>query len=1179
MTSKKGQDAIDVLTRTISTYLNKDVNQQLTQKVVSFYLQNNKLDAFLQKIAILGFPTDNDNKAGKEIYSFISENISNLELVVNHIKPKITSGKEPDTKVNKSIPSLDFGSLDEDDDNDIFDRNDKANAPVTSFKKPSVQKQHSRRAPSLLYDSDELEDELDIPKPDLAKNIDNNKPSKVKTQTFKRLKKEDANKIKQYDSTNVNSGASISVKKDDSGKKQEKVNLCQTERKSLSQLASEEREQAEKAEKERVLEEDSLDIDGIQDLENDREWYNDEGFVQDYNLNEETEIPLNSKENSKFKNSLKDSSGGTFDKVTGEYVDFDHDYSKNDFSRIPIKPHFYVPPFLEEWKDSIIIETNKNLVKNGRSSLSLSIPVVKDPASELAQMAKRGSYIAKENKSKREKALQAIERSSSKSSVLGHIINNSSKKTSDTDKTNDASTKNNDEIDAEDTVSNSREDIIQSRKNLPAFAVKNKLLQVISENQVTIVIGETGSGKTTQLAQYIYESGYTSARDGKNNNKIIGCTQPRRVAAMSVAKRVSEEMGCKLGEEVGYAIRFEDRTKKGKTVIKYMTEGVLLSELLTDSLLDKYSCIIMDEAHERSVNTDILLGLFKKLCAQRRDLKLIITSATMNADKFSTFFGNAPQFTIPGRTFPVDVFFSKSISFDYVDTAVRQVLTIHLQQMSNNNKNDGDILVFMTGQEDIEATCSLLEEKLGLLDNPPPLDVYPIYSTLPADVQKKIFRSKSDSRRKVVVATNIAETSLTVDGIKYVIDTGLVKLKVFNPKIGMDSLQVIPISAANAQQRSGRAGRTGPGVSYRLYTEKSFSEQMYPMPIPEIQRANLSNVLLMLKFLKVDNVSKFPFLDPPPRELLSCSLYYLWSIGAIDHLGSLTSLGHDMCKFPLEPSLSKLILLSCSQQYHCSDEVLSIVAMLSVPPVYYRPKERAKEADQSREKFSIGGSDHLTLLNIYTQWERQIKKSRGNSEALTDWCNRNFFHKKSLMRARDIRNQLVFNLQKNKYNILKSRNDDDIKKCLCAAFFNQSARLTKVNMSGYQGIEYHHLRHTYMSLYLHPTSVLNDSTSLAPTFVVYHELILTSKEYMNCVTSVDPLWLLEFGSVFYETTSDVEAKLADACGFKIKDRRTFEKELEDAKHVLEAAQREKTGGHKKSLAGSERKFLQRRRAF
>ena len=373
----------------------------------------------------------------------------------------------------------------------------------------------------------------------------------------------------------------------------------------------------------------------------------------------------------------------------------------------------------------------------------------------------------------------------------------------------------------------------QQREFLPVFDVREELLNVVRENQVVIIVGETGSGKTTQLTQYLSE-------DGLSDFGMIGCTQPRRVAAMSVAKRVAEEMGVELGEECGYAIRFEDLTSK-KTVIKYMTDGVLLRESLRESDLDSYSAVIMDEAHERSLHTDVLFGILKKIVSRRRDLKLIVTSATMNAERFSAFFGGVPVFRIPGRTFHVEKYYAKSPPEDYVDAAVKQVMTIHLSFPS------GDILVFMTGQEDIEATCQVLSERIALLDNVSPLLLLPMYSQLPADLQAKIFDSAEGGTRKCIVSTNIAETSLTVDGIKYVVDTGYCKIKVYNPKIGMDSLLVAPESQANANQRAGRAGRTGPGYCYRLFTERQFVSELMANQIPEIQRTNLGNVVLLLK--------------------------------------------------------------------------------------------------------------------------------------------------------------------------------------------------------------------------------------------------------------------------------------------------------------------------------------------
>ncbi|KAH0449763.1 hypothetical protein IEQ34_020455 [Dendrobium chrysotoxum] len=630
--------------------------------------------------------------------------------------------------------------------------------------------------------------------------------------------------------------------------------------------------------------------------------------------------------------------------------------------------------------------------------------------------------------------------------------------------------------------------ISQQRQYLPIYSVREELLQVIRENQVVIVVGETGSGKTTQLTQYLHEDGYTT-------NGIVGCTQPRRVAAMSVAKRVSEEMDTELGDKVGYAIRFEDVTGPN-TVIKYMTDGVLLRETLKDSDLDKYHVIVMDEAHERSLSTDVLFGILKKVVAQRWDLKLIVTSATLNAQKFSNFFGSVPIFHIPGRTFPVNILYSKTPCEDYVEAAVKQAMTIHIASPP------GDILIFMTGQDEIEATCYALAERMEQLTTSttkavPKLSILPIYSQLPADLQAKIFQKAEDGARKCIVATNIAETSLTVDGIFYVIDTGYGKMKVYNPRMGMDALQVFPVSRAAADQRAGRAGRTGPGTCYRLYTESAYQNEMLATPVPEIQRTNLGNVVLLLKSLKVENLLDFDFMDPPPQENILNSMYQLWVLGALNNVGSLTEIGWKMVEFPLDPPLAKMLLMG--EELECLNEVLTIVSMLSVPSVFFRPKDRAEESDAAREKFFVPESDHLTLLNVYQQWK--ANQYRG------DWCNDHFLQVKGLRKAREVRSQLLDILKTLKIPLTSCGMDwDVVRKAICSAYFHNSARLKGVG-------EYVNCRNG-MPCHLHPSSALY-GLGYTPDYVVYHELVLTTKEYMQCATAVEPQWLAELGPMFF----------------------------------------------------------------
>ncbi|KAF9166563.1 DEAH-box RNA helicase prp16 [Actinomortierella ambigua] len=773
----------------------------------------------------------------------------------------------------------------------------------------------------------------------------------------------------------------------------------------------------------------------------------------------------------------------------------DTDFDDESEARVHLLVHDIRPPFLD-----------------GRMVFTKQIePVqtVKDPTSDMAVFSRKGSRLVREKREQAER-LKAQPKFEVAGTALGNVMGLKNPEEEDEaaaaaeakakvaanehdgeqGEGSDAEGKGDSQFASHVTSTSAAastfsktKSIREQREFLPAFAVREELMRVIRDNQVVVVVGETGSGKTTQLTQFLHEEGYSTFG-------MIGCTQPRRVAAMSVARRVAEEMGVKLGSTVGYAIRFEDVTSS-ETVIKYMTDGVLLRESIREGDLDHYSCIVMDEAHERSLNTDVLMGLMKKILARRRDLKLIVTSATMNAEKFSSFYGNAATFTIPGRTFPVEMMFSKVPCEDYVDSAVKQVLAIHLGQPA------GDILVFMTGQEDIEVTCQVIKERLAQIDDAAPLSVLPIYSQMPADLQAKIFEPGENNARKCVVATNIGETSLTIDGILYVVDSGYVKLKVFNPKIGMDSLQITPISQANANQRSGRAGRTGPGVSWRLYTEQAFVYEMFTNPIPEIQRTNLATVVLQLKSLHVRDLLQFDFMDPPPQDNLLNSMYQLWVLGALDNTGELTPLGKKMAIFPAEPSLAKMLIVA--ETMGCTAEIVTIVSMLSVPSVFYRPKERMEESDAAREKFFVPESDHLTLLNVYNLW-----RSNGYRD---DWCNKHFVQPKAMRKAREVRSQLMDMMKAEKMRYVSCNTDwDVVRKCICSSYFHQAARIKALG-------EYVNCR-TGMPCHLHPTSALY-GLGYNPDYIVYHELVMTSKEYMQCVTSVDPHWLAELGPMFY----------------------------------------------------------------
>jgi pre-mRNA-splicing factor ATP-dependent RNA helicase DHX38/PRP16 len=755
-------------------------------------------------------------------------------------------------------------------------------------------------------------------------------------------------------------------------------------------------------------------------------------------------------------------------KVYNPLEDQDH-----QISSVQLIVHEKYPPFIEDIFGKNPSEKDKfNTVKIESVSFD-PIQPVKDPTSDMAQIARKGSQLVIEMKAKREQNKIMKKLVADDSSLLGNILGKRSEPEG--------------EVSDSSPPPTIKPLISEQRRSLPIYSVRSQITRLISENPVVIIVGETGSGKTTQLTQFLFEEGFA-------NYGMIGCTQPRRVAAMSISKRVSEEIGCVLGTTVGYAIRFEDCTCP-KTKIKYMTDGVLLRECLRENEADSYSVIIIDEAHERSLQTDVLLGILREIITKRRDLKLIVTSATMDAQKFSSFFENAPIFQIPGRTFPVTITYSSGINEDYVDSCVKQAISIH------TSFPPGDILIFMTGQEDIEATCDAIKDKYDkLVGVAQPLDVLPIYSQLPSDLQAKIFEPAAPGRRKCIVSTNIAETSLTVDGIVYVIDSGFCKIKVYNPRIGMDALQVFPISQAGANQRAGRAGRTGPGSCFRMYTEQAFFGQLFQNNIPEILRTNLSNAVLLLKSLGISDILRFKFIDSPPLDSLIAAMFHIWSLGAINDFGDLTVLGKKMVEFPLDPSLSKMLLVS--NALGCVSEMLSIVAMLSIPQVFFRPKERAEESDVKREKFIFPESDHITFLNVFNHWST-IKFEKQDS-----WCADHFIHPKALKRAKDIRKQLEEIMIKMKIDVNLScgRNLDVVRKCISSAYVSKSARSKGLG-------QYVNLRNG-LPCCIHPTSSLF-GLGYTPEYVVYHEIIMTSKEYMHCVTAVNPDWLAESGPAFY----------------------------------------------------------------
>ncbi|KAL7211686.1 hypothetical protein ACSBR2_014524 [Camellia fascicularis] len=529
--------------------------------------------------------------------------------------------------------------------------------------------------------------------------------------------------------------------------------------------------------------------------------------------------------------------------------------------------------------------------------------------------------------------------------------------------------------------------IEKQRQRLPVFRYRTSILYLVETHATTIIVGETGSGKTTQIPQYLKEAGWA---DG---GRVIVCTQPRRLAVQAVASRVAEEMGVKLGEEVGYTIRFEDLTNRDLTRIKFLTDGVLLREMMEDPLLTKYSVIMVDEAHERSISTDILLGLLKKIQRCRPELRLIISSATIEAKSMAAFFHNSKKrrglegeergpktepaiLSVEGRGFNVQVFYAEEPVPDYIQAIVSTVMSIHDQEPM------GDILVFLTGQDDIDAAVQLLTEEAQNNGKPSSgLVVLPLYSGLSRADQDLVFSPTPRGKRKVVISTNIAETSLTLEGVVYVVDSGFSKQRFYNPISDIENLVVAPISKASARQRAGRAGRVRPGKCYRLYTEEHFVKEMSAEGIPEMQRSNLVSCVIQLKALGIDNILGFDWPASPSPEAMIRALEVLYSLGVLDDDAKLTSpTGFQIAEIPLDPMISKMIL--ASNQLGCSEEIITIAAVLSIQSIWISARGQQKQLDEAKLRFAAAEGDHVTFLNVYKGFLQSGKSSK--------WCNKNF---------------------------------------------------------------------------------------------------------------------------------------------------------------------------------------------
>ncbi|XP_062561030.1 ATP-dependent RNA helicase DHX33-like [Armigeres subalbatus] len=628
--------------------------------------------------------------------------------------------------------------------------------------------------------------------------------------------------------------------------------------------------------------------------------------------------------------------------------------------------------------------------------------------------------------------------------------------------------------------------INRQRQGLPIFHVRNKIVEQVKESQTLILMGETGSGKSTQVPQYLYEAGI-------HGGKKIAITQPRRVAAITVARRVAQEQGSIIGDVVGYSVRFEDVTSEN-TQIKFMTDGTLLREALSDQLLKSYNVIILDEAHERTIATDVLFGIVKKAQKTRRTmmdpLKVIVMSATMNMDHFKQYFNSCPALYLKGSNHIVRVYQAMD-NVDYLEACITTIFQIHEKEQES-----GDVLVFLTGQEEIESATTLVrrlaKQQLQISSGNATMrmTVYPMYAAMSQHAQMDAFLPAPPNTRKVILATNIAETSLTITGIKHVIDCGKAKQRIYDPVTGIDTLKVSWISKAQAWQRTGRAGRLENGVCYRTYSKKDF-EAMDDYSSPEILRCSIAASTLQLLALGID-CREFDFLDKPPAVAIESALEELSALDAIigNNTPVLTQLGRKMAKLPLDPKYAKIVL--SAPDFGCFDEILTIVAMLSGENVFLNKSQQRDKQLTAHSKFHAKCGDHITLLNVFNEFKSKSKPKQ--------WCYENFLMERHLTHAASVRTQLFDICSMMGIKPSSCGNDPiPVVKCLLKGLYQNIAELQRDN--------------SYLCLgnrtvaRIHPSSVLCGRAR--PGYVLFTELVATGNRYLRTVSEIEPEWIGE----------------------------------------------------------------------
>jgi len=646
---------------------------------------------------------------------------------------------------------------------------------------------------------------------------------------------------------------------------------------------------------------------------------------------------------------------------------------------------------------------------------------------------------------------------------------------------------------------------------LPITARKQEIVEAIRQRQVVIVAGETGSGKTTQIPKMCLEAGL-------GVEAKIGCTQPRRVAALSISRRIAEELGVTWGREVGCKIRFDDRAGS-ETYIKVMTDGILLAEIQGDPLLSEYNAVILDEAHERSLNIDFLLGYLKGLLQKRPELKLIITSATIDTEAFSRAFDHAPVIEVSGRMFPVEVFYAPldAVSEErgeltYIDAAVQAVERV----MSAPGL--GDVLIFMPGERDIRETSDCLRSRFG-----EETEIVPLYGRLTAGDQQRVFAPCS--RRKLVVATNIAETSLTIPGIRYVIDSGLARVSRYNPRTRTRRLPIEPIAQSSAEQRKGRSGRVQNGVCLRLYSEEDFAGRpRYTMP--EIQRANLAEVILRMKAFRLGEIETFPFINPPLPPAIHGGYTLLQELGALDPNRDLTPLGRDLAHLPIDPTLGRMVLQARGE--HATRELLIIAAGLSIQDPRERPLDKKDAAAAAHRRFLDPRSDFLALLNLWNAVHEQWEELRTQNQR-RKFCQASFLSYVRMREWQDLHAQLEDALGEIDTLVINESNADyaAIHRSVLAGLLGHVALRQEQNKYRASGNR---------EVTLFPGSVLFARDSgprrpkspkggsaaargpVQPQWVVAGEMVETSRLFARTLGGIEPDWILDLGAHLCRTT-------------------------------------------------------------